>query len=175
MNDHIQISDTGKAVLEDQLQIRTDLDLRASHVARPELNAKQTTWVNIPVIPYAQAFESETRGKDAYQKIFALLAREDTYPLYFHCWGGADRAGTLAFLLGALLGVSEDDLIHDYELTSLSVWGDRNGRADIFLDFLARLKTYGDTVHEQAETFISEIGISQQQIGQIRSLLLETV
>ena len=38
--------------------------------------------------------------------------------VYFHCAGGADRTGTLAFLIEALLGVSESDLSKDYELTT---------------------------------------------------------
>ena len=38
--------------------------------------------------------------------------------MYFHCAGGADRTGTLAFLIEALVGVSENDLSKDYELTT---------------------------------------------------------
>ena len=41
-------------------------------------------------------------------------------PVYFHCIFGADRTGTLAFLLEALLGVNENQLAIDYELTSFS-------------------------------------------------------
>jgi len=41
-------------------------------------------------------------------------------PVYFNCIYGADRTGTLAFIVEALLGVSENDLSVDYELTSFS-------------------------------------------------------
>ena len=41
-------------------------------------------------------------------------------PVYFHCIYGADRTGTLAFLLESLLGVGENELAKDYELTSFS-------------------------------------------------------
>ncbi|MBR4821988.1 MAG: tyrosine-protein phosphatase, partial [Bacteroidales bacterium] len=37
-------------------------------------------------------------------------------PVYFHCIYGADRTGTLAFLLESLLGVGENELAKDYEL-----------------------------------------------------------
>lgn len=40
------------------------------------------------------------------------------YALYFHCRIGADRTGTLAYLLEGLLGVSEEDRYRDYELSS---------------------------------------------------------
>ena len=39
------------------------------------------------------------------------------YSLYFHCRIGADRTGTLAYLLEGLLGVSEEDRYRDYEMT----------------------------------------------------------
>ena len=54
------------------------------------------------------------------EAIFRFLANEDNYPLYFHCTAGADRTGTLAFLINGLLGVSRENLTRDYELTSFS-------------------------------------------------------
>ena len=39
-------------------------------------------------------------------------------PVYFHCKTGADRTGTLAFLIESLLGVTETDKSIDFELTS---------------------------------------------------------
>lgn len=44
-----------------------------------------------------------------------VFANPDNYPIIFHCRGGADRTGSLAFILNALQGVSEADLIKDYE------------------------------------------------------------
>ena len=38
-------------------------------------------------------------------------------PLYFHCSAGADRTGTVACILEALLGMSQSDIDKDYELT----------------------------------------------------------
>lgn len=41
-------------------------------------------------------------------------------PTYFHCSAGADRTGTIAVILEALLGLSLSDIDHDYELTSFA-------------------------------------------------------
>ena len=49
-----------------------------------------------------------------------VLSQEANYPIYYHCFGGADRTGTLAFLVNGLLGVSYTDLVIDFELTSYS-------------------------------------------------------
>lgn len=45
--------------------------------------------------------------------------------IYFHCRIGADRTGTLAYLLEGLLGVSDEERYEDYELTHLSGLVDR--------------------------------------------------
>ncbi len=41
----------------------------------------------------------------------------DDYSLLFHCRIGADRTGTLAYLLEGILGVSEEDRYKDFEMT----------------------------------------------------------
>lgn len=41
-------------------------------------------------------------------------------PVGYHCRSGADRTGALGLLIGGLLGMSENDLQKDYELTTLS-------------------------------------------------------
>ena len=52
------------------------------------------------------------------KSIFELLSKKSSYPLVFHCTSGADRTGTLAYLVNGLLGVSYEDLCKDFELTS---------------------------------------------------------
>ena len=37
--------------------------------------------------------------------------------IYFHCTFGTDRAGTVAYVLAGLLGVTEEDRLEDYELS----------------------------------------------------------
>ena len=45
--------------------------------------------------------------------------------IYFHCRVGADRTGTVAYLLEGLLGVSDEDRYEEYALTHLSGLYDR--------------------------------------------------
>ncbi|MBR5632533.1 MAG: tyrosine-protein phosphatase, partial [Clostridia bacterium] len=47
----------------------------------------------------------------------------DNYPIYLHCSLGRDRAGTLAYLISALVGVELIDLQRDYETSFFSVTG----------------------------------------------------
>ena len=66
---------------------------------------------------YEQTF-TQTRSEVA--PIFELLKNANNKHVYFHCFGGADRTGTIGFLLNGLLGVSYEDLVIDFELTSYS-------------------------------------------------------
>ena len=61
-----------------------------------------------------------TQARQTVATIFERLKEADKKPVYYHCYGGADRTGTLGFLLNGLLGVSYSDLVIDFELTSYS-------------------------------------------------------
>ena len=57
------------------------------------------------------------------KKELLVFAEPANFPILFHCQLGRDRTGTLAFVLGALLGVSFEDLCLDYELSYLTQYG----------------------------------------------------
>jgi len=52
-----------------------------------------------------------------FRALFAHLL-EDRAPLVIHCTAGKDRTGLMAMLLLGALGVSDDDIVVDYELTT---------------------------------------------------------
>jgi hypothetical protein len=114
-----------------------------------------------------------------FRQVFSLMADKANYPMYVHCTGGADRTGTVIFLVNALLGVSEADLIKDFEFTSFSKYGERNSAAgtqygDMFQEFLAKLKTYeGETLAEKTASYMLSIGVTEAEIESIRSIMLK--
>ncbi len=57
--------------------------------------------------------------------ILTGLADESRLPAVFHCAAGKDRTGMLAALLLLVLGVAQDDILDDYELTSQYHRGER--------------------------------------------------
>lgn len=175
MNVHLHITDEGKRILLDDLEICCDLDLREEAVACPALDASRVRWVNIPISPYQAICADIPYGQTAYRRIFSFLANPEHYPLVFHCWGGADRAGTVAFLLGALLGMSLDQLIQDYELTSLSVWGPRSRFSLEFTDLLACLRPFSadaEDITAQVAGYLTVLGVTESEIAAIRNLLI---
>ena len=171
MNGHVIITEEGKEILLHELGIRTDLDLRGdSEDPRPVLDTRKVQWINIPVTPYEGI--GEERAKESYRKVFETFADASNYPIVFHCWGGADRGGTVAFLLGALLGMSLEDLIRDYEVTSLSIWGVRSRESDDFknmLDVLARVGNGTGDINEQVENYLRDAGLTEEHIAATRA------
>ena len=173
MDRHHTITAKGIHTMHHELKIKTDLDLRgeATDLMESPLG-KETDFVLIPVSAYAEFMNEE--GKQQCKQIFDLFSEETRYPIYYHCWGGADRTGTLAFFMCVVLGMSEQDLILDYELTSLSIWGDRSHKSDLFQGFMEQLNQYaGDTLQERALSFLYSCGITEEQMQRIRDILLE--
>ena len=181
MDTHCSITGEGIRVMLDELKIRTDLDIRGEAVGRitespleqRRLPGKSVDFRLIPVAAYADFLKEE--HKPVTKRIFALLADETAYPIYYHCWGGADRTGTIAYLLEALLGVPEEDLILDYEMTSLSVWGNRMRHSDLFSGFEEELKKYDEdgTPQSRAEKYLLSCGVMPETIAKLRRNLLE--
>lgn len=173
MNGSLQITASGRRILEDDLCIRTDLDLRGLHEASPALDADKVDWINVPISPYDSICDEAF--KDGYRRIFDIFADASRYPIVFHCVGGADRGGTVAFLLNALLGKEREYLFMDYELTSLSIWGERSRLSEQFNAMLSALAGYADDrndVNVQVNAYIRSIGVSEKNVAAIRSQLV---
>ncbi|MBE6728190.1 MAG: hypothetical protein E7562_06060 [Ruminococcaceae bacterium] len=98
---------------------------------------------------YQEIFTMNSNQISQYKVMFEKLANKDNYPFYFHCSAGADRTGTLAFLLYGLLGVSYDDIRPEYELTTFSAIGLR--AADSYQPNLTLDGTYQRMLEEYGE------------------------
>lgn len=121
---------------------------------------------------YGQAFSSEY--DDELKQIFSDLANPDNYPMYLHCSHGADRTGTIVFLLQGLLNVSEKDMLTEYRLTGFS--GDKSyatsNKIDIIISGLEGFN--GETLQEKiVDYLLTDIGVTQEEIDSIRNILLE--
>ena len=115
-------TEESKAIFNDVMNIGVELDLRGAsdigdgykdYAFRPGENRYKQHAIK----SYEETF-TKTRSEVA--PIFDLLANANNEHVYFHCYGGADRTGTIGFLLNGLLGVSYSDLVMDFELTSYS-------------------------------------------------------
>lgn len=174
MDRHQVISEKGTGQMLGELGIRTDLDIRLEAEGREEspLGPSVGYRLVIPFLPYHGFFTEEM--KEPVRRVFEMLADESLYPVYYHCWGGADRTGCLAYLLLALLGVSEEDRLLDFELTTLSVWGTRSRYMDEMTVFTGLFRSYpGRTDREKAESFLLSCGVRPGTVSRLRQNLLD--
>ena len=58
---------------------------------------------------------------DIWPQVFRRLAEPSGLPLVFHCTGGKDRAGTCAALILLALGVPEETVIEDHQLSNVMI------------------------------------------------------
>ena len=81
---------------------------------------RTTAYVDYPIGDYDGISASMVNCAKILGEIIDSLNGDSSYSVVFHCAGGADRTGTLSWLLLGLLGVSESDMSKDYELTSFT-------------------------------------------------------
>ena len=177
------ITELGEYTLLYILGIKTDLDLRGYEKEAPidELNY-------IPVAcPWYSSGSNHIwlndYNKEEFAKAIKVFANPDNYPIIFHCSLGRDRTGTLAMVLGGLLGLDENTLMMEYELSVFSYWGTNGGTKynDGLRDMIHDTYLYindnyeGDNFSEKVESFLLEIGVTAEEIASIRSIMLEEV
>ena len=175
LDSHVSITPVGIRTLEDELGIRLDLDLRGikDEPRCPILDQTKVKWLNYPIAAYADCFSEEQIR--LYGESYRILPDKSLYPMICHCWGGIDRTGTWLYILGAMLGVSEDDLGLDYEFSSFSRWNRRSRRSEQFQEFLKEFRKYGNTLQECGEGFMKAGGLTDAELERIRSILLEEI
>lgn len=171
------ITDDGKKVLCEQLKIKTDIDLRADSIEKytdTVLSDYKVEYKILPCKAYEEFFLDEC--KQGNKAIIETLADEKIYPVYLHCWGGADRTGMIVFVLGAILGMSEEDMLLDFEYTSLAIWGVRSRNGNYIQDFKNALAVYGSSEGDWRENmmnYLRSIEITEETFENIRGIFLE--
>ncbi len=167
LNSHHRITENGLYTMRYDLKISSDLDLRSK--GEVLMDVYKGIYANIPCPSY-DFLEHPENAK----ALFSFICNPNNHPIYMHCWGGADRTGILCFLIGCVLGMDLDDLIDDYEFTTLSIWGVRSRNSDHFKGFMQKFNALdGDTHNQKAEGFLLSSGITRKQIDTFRKALIE--
>lgn len=165
-----QVTESGVETMQEELKIKTELDLRARDLESvPDILGQNVEYRKITVPLYADFFSPKAEGD--VKAVFETLAQEENYPVYLHCNYGMDRTGMICYILEALLGMSPEDCYRDWEL-SVFVYDDSN--QPLMDQFVAKFQELeGQTLQDKAENYLLSIGITQDQIDDIRSILVE--
>ena len=130
-------------------------------------------WINLRYATYETLTNevSRKRAREIYREVF----NTNNYPVVFHCIAGADRTGTLAYVLNGLLGVPEDEALKDYLATALVDHGVADPPHLRHVDaMVAAMRTFpGDTFASRMCAYVRSLGFEQKDIDGFRAFLLE--
>ena len=180
LNKSIPVPRKGLDFLTENLHLKSDLDIRGNDGESGRVfPGKKVRYFNIPLRAYGNIFSPEQLTN--YAKAFRVLTEEKNLPCYSHCLGGADRTGCFVFLVCAVLGMEEKDLLFDYEATSVfsRFRGKRYRSTAYFQSFMQGLKDLAGenaekmTIQELAENYFLKGGIRKREITKLRKIFLE--
>ncbi|MBR6915777.1 MAG: tyrosine-protein phosphatase [Clostridia bacterium] len=169
------LTDSGKRTFAGRLGIKTEIDLRE------EEEGKRTESPAGPGVRYVQVSHDSSwggtlndRGMGQLHQIFDVLFVPASYPVYFHCYSGADRTGFISVVIGGIVGMSDENIIIDYNFTALYAhrnWNECEG-AEGYFDFLR--ETYGDrSLSELVMLHLTNYGIDADKLARLKEFLLE--
>ena len=169
-----RLSAHSRAYLTETLGIKTDIDLRTDRECygmKGSPVGDAVKWVHISSASYGGM--ASTEGKEAFAKVFRTFLDEKNYPIVFHCIAGADRTGSLAYIINALLGVDEDELEKDWEMTAFA--NGNIGFGHVRIDALVSVfaKYPGSTPMERVSAYVKEQGFTDVDIARFRAIMLE--
>ena len=165
----------GLGIAKDVLKLKSDIDLRGSDECWGMTGSPAgdgVKWWHYPIHPYSRIADAGVKKNIA--KVFEVFLEEKNYPIDFHCIGGADRAGSIAFILGAVLGMCDNDLDKDWDFTCFSYESQYFGHKNRFDRLRAVFNSYpGDTTRDKVEAYLKELGFTDADFGKLREILLE--
>ena len=162
------------AELHDRMRVRLEVDLRGSDEVPYTTSAigADVDYRNIDTPWYGDGLQRDEHITD-YAEAVRTCMRAAAYgtTTYIHCSAGADRTGMICAMLEAALGVSEDDIDRDYELTCLSGSDRRRTRAD-WTGFMAKMHGAYPSASLTASTIawlVKTVGVDNALVNRFRA------
>lgn len=178
-------------LLVDDYGIRTDLDLR-SEGEIAGMNGVSPLGKDVRFVWHSSSSYSgifSESGRKVMASNFRVFLDEANYPILFHCIGGADRTGALAYVLNGVLGVRRQELETDWESTFYPTIPNKakadSTREDEIktglawnseMHFERGFSKYGDansTWNERIVLYLKDCGVTDDEIARFRELMLE--
>lgn len=179
-------------VLRDDCGVTCEIDLRGQSA----YTTLGWSGVKLLVYGYATVLTSTKNIKAVFERILAEVEKGGCVLL--HCSAGADRTGTVTAVLLGLLGVSEADIIKDWELTTfchcfnskiISQWGERindpkykeialeefpvGELREFFVAMKGLFGKNGETFQQQCVAFLKKVGLTTTQLDNLKKALTE--
>lgn len=168
-----EVTSADRDVLVGECGVRHDLNLRGAEEAnRTASPLGSDVWFYCPTNFVWYSLTDKATWKEIL--LYVIEAVTHNEPVYFHCSAGADRTGTVACLLEALLGMSRSDIDKDYELTCFSTGtgtdaaARRRNETD-WGNLIGQINAHsGSTFRDKAVNFATSCGVPVSKINAFR-------
>ncbi|MCI7020774.1 MAG: tyrosine-protein phosphatase [Clostridiales bacterium] len=171
------LDETDRPVLVDQLRIKHDLDLRSKADNDGATSSPLGNDVIYTVADNAVWYTLSGRDEEwsiILRTIFDAVAKNE--PIIFHCAAGADRTGTVACILEAILGVSQSDVDKDFELTSFAISPNARRRIDDdwknLIGEITAIPT-GSTFRDKVVNWVGSLGFTNDDLNNFRKSMID--
>lgn len=180
-------ADSENAKILTKLGVTQEISVASEYPARNYLGwPKAYTYSGVSC--YTSIFTKITNIKAVINRIVSEAKMGMTL---LHCHAGADRTGSIVALILGVCGVSEGDIIKDWEFTSFSCWFNRKRISDWenrpelqkespegeLRQLLKKLKstygTKGQTLQQQCESYLTKkLSMTAEQIDNIKKAFI---
>lgn len=165
-------------VLVNQCGVRHELNLRSASEANRDYSILGDD-IGYSIFEYYAWYSiSNTElWRQMLRVVFDCVATNQ--PVYIHCAAGADRTGTIACILEAILGVSQSDIDKDYELTCFysGTGTDAQARRRNETEWAGLISAIsaktGSTFRDKAVRFCLELGFTIDEINAFRAAMID--
>ena len=173
-----ECKEADKSLMVDDIGIRVELNLRGNEPYTGN-DRNYSLWGIKFIKPSKYAWYSLV-NTSLWQELLSAVFEHASYgiPIYFHCSAGADRTGTLACVLEALLGVSQSDIDKDYELTCFytGTSTDQQARRRNESDWQGLINQIdameGTSFSDKVIQWAGRLGFTAKQINQFRHAMI---
>lgn len=171
-----EVTSADRDVLVGQCGVRHDLNLRGAEEAnRTTSPLGNDVWFYCPTNFVWYSLADKATWKDIFNYVIEAVTHNE--PVYFHCSAGADRTGTVACLLEAILGMNQSDIDKDYELTCFATGTGTDAEArrrneTEWKNLISQIEQYpGDTFRDKAVSFATSCGIPASKLDAFRAAM----
>ena len=167
-----------------ELGIKTEIDLRQTKAVNGTDESggitvsplgEGVTYIACPMY-FGDELISDSKNKQRVKEIFAILADESNYPIYFHCAIGTDRTGLIAWLVNGLCGVTEKNLWRDYLFSNFGEIGGTRTREKNEGVYVNKIKAKtGANLAEKTYNFLKDyFGVPESDLNAVIRIMKET-
>lgn len=172
-SDELMITAAGIDTMVSELKVKTEIDLRT---VDDNENGGITvsplgSGVNYISLPFQSGGNILLLNKDSLADLFAILGKEENYPIVFHCSIGTDRTGAVAFLVNGLLGVEKDELYRDFLFSNFGEIGSMRTPSIIQTYYDTVDMAAGSTLAEKIYNYLVGCGADAQDLDNLKTIM----